>query len=123
MAPIAAHHSGGDGVALGIDSLFPHLLGSRSPPAPLWGQLGVIRHYNYSVQRFQTCVPRETSLFLSAINKHGQAHGLFACRHTFTSLTSSFFSSLDSRLPWQKPDDLPVSMGLRVVNVLHPLEF
>ena len=33
--------SGGDSVALGIVSLFPHLRGSRSSPVPLRGQLGV----------------------------------------------------------------------------------
>ena len=33
--------SGGDCVAFGTVSLFPHLLGSRSPPEPLWRQLGI----------------------------------------------------------------------------------
>ena len=41
MALVAAYlnalrsHPGGDSVALGIVSLFPHLLGSRSSPVPL----------------------------------------------------------------------------------------
>ena len=35
------NHSGGDSVALGIASLFLHLLGSRSPPGPLRRQLDV----------------------------------------------------------------------------------
>ena len=35
------NHSGGDSVALGIVSLFPHLLGSLSPPVPLRRQLDV----------------------------------------------------------------------------------
>ena len=34
-------HSGGDCVVFGTVSLFPHLLGSRSLPLPLWGQLSV----------------------------------------------------------------------------------
>ena len=33
------------------------------------------------------------------------------------------FSGLDTLLQWQKPGDLPVTMGLRFANVLHPLEF
>ena len=38
MALAAAHlsRSGGDSVALGTVSFFPHLLGFRSPPVPLW---------------------------------------------------------------------------------------
>ena len=43
--PILMHgnRSGGDGVGLGTVYVFPHLLGSRSPPVPLRRQLGV-RH-------------------------------------------------------------------------------
>ena len=35
------NHSVGDSAALGIASIFLHLLGSRSPPLPLRRQLGV----------------------------------------------------------------------------------
>ena len=38
---IMQSHCGGDSVAIGTASLFPHLLGSRSPPTPLQRQLGV----------------------------------------------------------------------------------
>ena len=33
---MALNQFGGDSIALGIVSLSPHLLGSQSPPVPLW---------------------------------------------------------------------------------------
>ena len=35
------NHSRGDNVAIGKVSLFPRILGSRSPPVPLWRHLGI----------------------------------------------------------------------------------
>ena len=38
---VMQNHSGGDSVVLGIVSVFPHLVGSRSPPIPLRRHLGI----------------------------------------------------------------------------------